>query len=141
MKTDKNSTVSIDYTFYNSKGDILETTIYDQPIVINISDLNVIEGLRESLIGREKGDKFSVEIPAAKAYGNHIKELIKKIPRDPNLPLSSIQLGSMIDLSSSNNTTQKVKVIGMDLESITIDANHPLAGEDLSANIIVLNIE
>lgn len=131
--------VSIHYTLTNAGGEQLDSSIGADPLVYLHGEGNIIPGLEQALSGKSVGDKFNVTIAAADAYGEYDADRIQIVPRDMFEGIDDIELGMMFHAEVSHGPSV-VTVTKIEGDDITIDGNHPLAGEDLTFAVEVVNV-
>ncbi len=132
----KNKYVTILYTFKNSNGDILGNSDTSGPYVFCIGTGDAIIGLEENIQEMKEGESKEFVIPSYKAYGEYKQDLVKEIPKS-SLPQKFIpEKGNTITI----NKNIKAIITEVQENSITVDANHPLAGLDLYFSITLQSI-
>lgn len=110
------------------------------PMELTIGDGEFFELIEEGLIGMTPGETKSIIIPAAEAFGEYDEERVMVIERS-ELPSDLVpEIGSELVLTDENDESMEVVVIDADEKTITFDANHPLAGEDLTFDIELIEI-
>ncbi len=131
--------VSIHYTLTDSAGEQLDSSIGSQPLMYLHGQGNIIPGLEQALAGKKAGDKLNVTIPAAEAYGEYYDDMVQTISRSMFEGIDTIELGMMFeaDVSHGPGVVTVTKIEGDD---ITIDGNHPLAGEDLTFDVEIIEV-
>lgn len=131
--------VSIHYTLTDSAGEQLDSSIGSQPLVYLHGEGNIIPGLEQALTGKKVGDKLNLTISAADAYGEYQTDRVQMIPRSMFDGIETIELGMMFeaDVSHGPGIVTVTKIEGDD---ITIDGNHPLAGEDLTFDVEIMEV-
>src|SRR5690606_23971290 len=99
-----------------------------------------IPGFEKAVEGMAEGDSTKVTIPAEEAYGLHREDLVISVPAD-NMPEGmSPEIGMQLQMNQPDGQAVPVRITAIDEEEITLDANHPLAGEDLVFEIEVIQI-
>jgi FKBP-type peptidyl-prolyl cis-trans isomerase SlyD len=131
--------VSIHYTLTGDTGEVLDSSIGDEPLVYLHGTGNIISGLEDALQGKVIGDKFNVRIAAKDAYGEQNAEMIQVIPRAMFEGIDELEVGMQFhaDVSSGSGEVTIVKIEGDD---ITIDGNHPMAGMALTFDVEVMDV-
>lgn len=131
--------VSIHYTLKNDGGEVLDSSIGDEPLVYLHGTGNIIPGLEDALLGKAVGDKFNVRIAPKDAYGEKNDGMIQVIPRAMFEGIDELEVGMMFhaDVSSGSGEVTIVKIDGDD---ITIDGNHSLAGMALTFDVEVVAV-
>ena len=131
-KAKKGDKVTIHYTGKFEDGKIFDTSIDGEPLTFELGTGYVIEGFDEAVIGMEKGEKKTVNIPPDKAYGEYQKELVIKVEQDKLPPGSDPQIGQKLSANHSGNDTKiTFTIVEIDEGVLTLDANHVLAGRNL----------
>ena len=139
MQVADNMAVSIHYTLTNDDGEILDSSIGDQPLVYLHGTGNIISGLEDALYGKTVADKFKVRIAAKDAYGEKNDEMVQVIPRDMFEGIDELEVGMQFHADVSSDSGQ-VTIINIDGDDITIDGNHSLAGMPLTFDVEVVEI-
>jgi len=125
-----NQVVSFDYVLTAKGGQIIDASAKGKPLVF-ISGLGqIIPGLETILLGMEPLQKKTVTIEAKDAYGVYDERLIYKVDRS-KLPNAEIKMGDMFEVGEGDNFAP-VTITAINGDEITLDGNHPLAGEDLT---------
>jgi FKBP-type peptidyl-prolyl cis-trans isomerase SlyD len=131
--------VSFHYTLKDAKGTVLEASTGDEPLSYLEGVGQIIPGLENAIHGLKKGDKKSVHVKAEEGYGVHEKELIVQVPRE-QIPKKDVAVGDQFHADSGQGQTQVVVVTAISPTHITVDGNHPLAGQDLHFDVEVLDV-
>lgn len=110
------------------------------PMELTIGERQLLPQIDDALIGMAPGEKKTIRIPAAEAFGEYDEERVFTVPRS-HLP-EDLQpaVGDELVLANEDEEELGVAVIDVTDDSITFDANHPLAGEDLSFEVTLLEI-
>jgi FKBP-type peptidyl-prolyl cis-trans isomerase SlyD len=135
MQITKDKVASIHYTLRDGEGNILDTSSGREPLTYLQGAGNLIAGMEEGLEGKSKGDKFKLKISPEKGYGVKDDSLVQKVPRSA-FGTQKIEKG----MQFQTNNGQVVTVTETGLESITVDANHPLAGVELNFDVEVTDV-
>ena len=130
--------VTIDYTLTNEDGEEIDTSRGGEPLTYLHGAGNIIPGLERALAGHSSGDELSVTVPAEDAYGLPDEDLVQKLPRG-NFPPGDITVGTQFRADGPGGP-QVVTVVAVDDSSVTIDANHPLAGMALTFAVTVRDV-
>ncbi|NOT12270.1 MAG: peptidylprolyl isomerase [Methylococcaceae bacterium] len=139
MQVSDNTAVSIHYTLTNDNGEVLDSSIGKDALEYLHGGGNIISGLESALSGKVVGDNFNVRIAATDAYGEFTDEMIQVIPRSMFEGIDSIEIGMQFH-ADVNYGTGVVTVTAIDGDNITIDGNHPLAGQALTFDVEVVAI-
>ena len=139
MEIQNNKVVSIDYTLTNSEGKVLDSSEGRQPLAYIHGKGNLIPGLEKALEGKKTGDSLNVTIQPEEAYGERNEQLIQVIPRSAFQGVENIEPGMQFQANVQGHQ-QIILVTKVEGEDITTDANHPLAGEQLTFDVTVTEI-
>lgn len=140
MKIAKDAKVRIDYTLKNQNGDVLDSSEEREPLAFLQGSGQIIPGLEKALEGREAGDSFSVEIEPGEGYGEYDEELIFEVPRDRFQNQDGIEAGMQVQAQLQDGSTQILTIQSVGDDQVTLDANHPLAGETLHFDVEVAEV-
>jgi len=135
MQIKKNKVAGIHYTLKDDKGEVLDTSDGREPLYYLHGAGNLIVGMEEGLEGRTTGDKFQLQISPEKGYGEKDPAMTQKVPRSA---FGDQQVKKGMKFSAGNGSVVTVTDVG--LESITVDANHPLAGVPLHFAVEVVEV-
>jgi peptidylprolyl isomerase len=133
-------TVKIDYTGTLEDGSQFDSSKGRDPLEFTIGFGQVIPGFENAVVGMKPGESKTVKIPAAEAYGEYRDELVFKVGKDQLPPDIKPEIGQELTMRGNNQTVQ-VKIIAVDDTEVTMDANHPLAGKNLTFEIKFVEIE
>lgn len=132
-------TVRVHYTGTLSDGSEFDSSVGGDPLEFVMGTESLISGFEAALVGKTMGDKFSVTIPAAEAYGEHLDELVFTVPLASLPEQMAYEPGLALQLSTDQGEMD-VMVTSVTDEAVTLDANGPLAGEDLTFDIEVVSV-
>lgn len=135
----QNNVVSFHYTLKDSNGNVLESSFGDEPLSYLEGVGQIIPGLESALHGLKQGDKRSVHVKAADAYGEHDQELVVQVPR-AQIPKDNVQVGDKFHADSGQGQMQVVVVTDVSDSHVTVDGNHPLSGQDLSFDVEITEV-
>jgi len=139
LKIEENRVVTFEYTLKNDNGDILDTSANHAPLVYIHGSGNIIPGLESELEGKQIGDKFQATIAPEDAYGIRYDELVQKIERDKLAHLDTIEVGMQLQAYDEEGM-QILTIVEVSDKDVTLDGNHPLAGERLHFDVEVTGI-
>ena len=135
MKISKDKVAAIHYTLTDNSGNVLDTSDGREPLHYLHGAGNLIPGMEEGLEGKAQGDKFSIKVPPAKGYGELDPSMTQKVPRSA-FGDQPVQKG----MKFSTGSGAVVTVVEVGLDSVTVDANHPLAGVELNFQVEVVEV-
>jgi peptidylprolyl isomerase len=142
MQTAKHGdTVRIHYKGLLDDGTVFDTSEDGDPIEFTIGEGNVIAGFEDAVIGMTTGQKKTETIEADRAYGQHRPDMVFTIDRGQLPEGTKVAVGDFLKIGFTDGQSASVHVADLDEESITLDANHPLAGKDLTFDLTLVTIE
>jgi peptidylprolyl isomerase len=133
-------TVQVNYTGKLHDGTIFDSSIGRHPMQFTLGKGQLIAGFEKAMLGMTAGDKKTVIIPYAEAYGPRQDSAIVEVERKNLPPDLDAQIGQRLELTQEDDSTILVTVTGASETSLTLDANHPLAGKDLTFEIELMTI-
>lgn len=133
-------TVSIHYTGRLDDGTVFDTSQNRDPLSFTLGEGQVIPGFENAVEGMAPGDEKTAEIPADDAYGARRDDLVLTVPRTQFPEDIDPQPGQQLQMSTGDGQTFAVVVQEADEEAVQLDANHPLAGKDLTFEIQLVEI-
>lgn len=138
MKIAPGKEVAVHYTLYvvDDEKELIEETRNDDPMRFVFGQDSMLAKFEEALLGLSAGDAFTIAIPCAEAYGEEQENLFIEYPKsmfieDGELDEEIFQEGEIIPLESPEGDIIEGVVCEVKLNSVVLDFNHPLAGEDL----------
>ena len=133
-------TVRIHYTGTLTDGSVFDSSEGRDPLEFTVGSGQVIAGMDAGLPGMVVGDKKRLEIPSADAYGPLNPEARQAIPREGIPDDIPLELGTQLQMQSPEGHVLPVTVVEVTEATVTLDANHPLAGKDLNFDIELVSI-
>jgi peptidylprolyl isomerase len=134
-------TVSVLYIGTLDNGTVFDTNVNSTPLVFTIGAHTVIPGFEEAVAGMDKGQVKTIHIPVDKAYGPYRSDLVRVVNRSKFPPDAKPEVGQLYTLrNTTDGTTSIAKVINVTGDSVTIDENHMLAGQNLTFMIRLIGI-
>ncbi|GGK79093.1 FKBP-type peptidyl-prolyl cis-trans isomerase [Amphritea balenae] len=140
MNISNNSYVEIHYALYDESNEVVDGSRGGEPLPYIQGKGNIIPGLEQALAGRAEGEKFTVTIEPAQGYGERDVEKVSIIDRESFAGFDSIEVGMLCQIEAENGEPQLVTLIAIDEEEVTIDANHPFAGQTLNFEVEVMTV-
>ncbi len=139
MQIAENTAVSIHYTLTNEQGEVLDSSNGGDALVYLQGSGNIISGLEAALLGKKVGDKFNVRINPEDAYGVVAEDMVQIISKDMFEGIDQIEVGMQFHADVSYGSGI-VTVVNIDGDNVTIDGNHPLAGEALTFDVEIIEV-
>ena len=139
MQIANNSVVSIQYTLKNSDGKIIDQSAEGQPLTYLHGHRNIIPGLESALADKSVGDALDVSVDPENAYGTVNPALIQEVPREHFQGVQTLEVGMRFQASTEQGPVPVV-VTKVAEDLVTVDGNHPLAGQTLNFSVKVEEI-
>ena len=134
------NTVKIHYKGSLDNGNVFDTSEGRDPLEFTLGSGQVIAGFDEAVSGMAVGEKKSVKIPVDKAYGPRNEELVIAAPKEHMPADINPEIGQKLQMGGPNGELVVVTVVEISETHITLDANPPLAGEDLNFDIELVEV-
>lgn len=132
--------VSIHYTLKDDDGDVVDSSSGGEPLDYLHGAGNIVPGLEAAMIGRGIGDKFKVTVAPADGYGEVVGGGPRAVPRSAFPDEVELEEGMQFFVRGPDGEPFPVWVAGVKGDEVLIDANHPLAGENLNFEVEVVGI-
>ena len=140
MTITKNSVVSMHYELTNSSGEVLDSSKDQDPMVYLHGASNIIIGLEEQLEGKSVGDTIKAEVTPEKGYGMPVDALIQQVPTSAfGEGIDEIQEGMRFQADTEQGPVPVV-VTKVENDMVTVDGNHPLAGQHLHFEVSITEV-
>ena len=140
MQIQKNRVVSIHYTLANKQGEVIDSSEGQGPLTYLHGENQLINGLEKALEGKEPGENVNVTVPPEEAYGPVLTELFQEVPRSAFANIENLHDGMQLQAQTEEGQIRHVRVVKVGDDTVKIDVNHPLAGEELHFDVTVENV-
>jgi peptidylprolyl isomerase len=137
----RGDTVHVHYRGTLDDGSEFDSSAGSDPISFTLGAGEVIPGFETAVEGMSAGDKKTERIEAANAYGEHRDELVFSVGREQMPEGSDVEVGDMLRIGFPDGSSANVQVAAVDEQSVTLDANHPLAGKNLTFDLELVKID
>jgi len=136
VSKDSMVTLTYDLRLDGKEGEIFESASMESPLIFLHGAGLMIPAFEEQLVGKRSGDKFEIAIPAASGYGEINEEAVVELPLDifkvdGKIDDQLVAPGNSVPMMSAHGQRMDGIVVSVEGETVTMDFNHPLAGEDL----------
>lgn len=138
-KATNGDTVQVHYTGKLDDGSVFDSSRGREPLEFTVGSGQVISGFDDAVTGMEQGDEKTVKIPSDEAYGGRRDELIFTIERTQLPDSIDPEVGQQLQMSQ-NGQVAIVTITDVSEEGVTLDANHPLAGKDLTFELELVGV-
>ena len=136
----KNDKVKVHYTGKLANGEIFDSSLEREPLEFTVGAGQMIKGFDSAVDGMSISEKKTVEIPANEAYGPSNPDLIQEVPKSQLPEELKLEVGQNLVAQNPDGGQTQVVIREVNEDSITIDANHQLAGKDLTFEIELMEI-
>jgi len=136
----RGDTVSVHYKGTLDDGTIFDSSEGGDPLSFTLGGGEVIPGFESAIEGMSIGDEKTERIDSENAYGPRRDELIFRVAREQLPDGSEVEVGDVLRIGFPDGSSAAVQVAQMDEASLTLDANHPLAGKDLTFELRLVAI-
>ena len=141
MKSAKvGNTVKVNYTGKLDNGMVFDSSRERDSLEFTIGNGQLIRGFEEAVVGMTVGDMKTIKILAAEAYGVHRSELVFNIDKSQFPNHIDPKEGLQLNLNNPDDKESIAMITSVGEDSVTLDANHPLAGKDLTFDIELIEI-
>ena len=140
MANDGN-TVKVHYTGTLEDGTVFDTSVEREPLEFTLGEGTLIPGFEEAVRGMQVGQSKTVTIPAEEAYGQHTDNLVMTIERTQLPEGLDPEVGQQLQMQQPNGRPTVIIITEVSEKTVTVDGNHPLAGEDLTFEIELVEIK
>ena len=134
-------TITLHYTGSLDDGTVFDSSDGGQPLSFKVGNGEVIDGFDDGVRGMEAGESRQINIPADQAYGEYYEELVKVVPRSGFPHDVTPAIGMAFELELPSGQSMPVRIIDIEGDDVTLDANHLLAGETLHFDVRLVSID
>ena len=140
MKAGKDKVVSLHYTLTVDGEKVESSHDRGEPLWVLLGHGQLIPGLESALEGRESGESFQVDVPAAEAYGERQEGQIQRVPKKYFQQPNKLKPGVATVLSLKQGGQRVVVVHKVGMASVDVDLNHPMAGKALTFDVAIEDV-
>jgi len=140
-KVKENDTVKVHYTGKLNNGQVFDSSLNREPLEVKLGQGSLIPGFEKELIDMAINEKKTVTIPKEEAYGDVKKELFQSVKKDQLPENIKPEVGMGLVASTPDGSEQQVIIVDVKEDHIVLDANHPLAGQDLVFELELVDIK
>jgi peptidylprolyl isomerase len=139
-KAENGNYISVEYTGKLKDGQVFDTSEGRQPMEVHIGAGQMIPGFEAQLMGMALNEKKVFTLSPEEAYGQRNDDLMQSVPRSEVPPDMDVTVGMVVGLMTQDGKRIPARIVQLDEEELTMDLNHPLAGESLTFEIEVVGI-
>lgn len=137
MNIDDKCVVSMHYTLSNDKGEELDSSSGRDPLKYLHGANNIVPGLEQALVGKAAGDSVQVVVQPDDGYGQVNPQMVQTVPRSAFEGAPEIKAGMQFQAQGPQGQVQLITVTDVSGDDVTVDGNHPLAGQVLHFDVSV----
>jgi len=133
-------TVKVHYTGKMDDGTVFDTSAEGEPLQFKIGEGQLIVDFEQAVVGMNPGESKTVQIPSDRAYGPHHAEIVLAVNRSGFPNDMELKVDQRLRMQQQDGQSFAVRVTDVSETKVTLDANHPLAGKDLTFDIQLMEI-
>ena len=133
-------TVKVHYTGTLDNGTVFDSSADREPLKFTIGQGRLITGFENAVVDMNPGETKTVKIPSESAYGPHREDMLLRVNRSEFPEGLEPKIDQKLQVRNANGDNAVVTVVAIDGDDVTLDANHPLAGENLTFEIQLTEI-
>jgi peptidylprolyl isomerase len=133
-------TVLFHYTGSLNDGTVFDSSSGRNPLRVTLGSGHVIPGVDDALVGMAPGEEKTVTLGAEEAYGPRRPELLHEVERTAIPPEVDIEVGKQLEGRDTGGQRLRLTVVDVADDKVTLDANHPLAGQELTFDLQLVEI-
>ncbi|MDZ7751344.1 MAG: peptidylprolyl isomerase [Gammaproteobacteria bacterium] len=137
MQIQKHRVVTIHYTLANNQGEVIDSSEGQDPLVYIHGVNQLVSGLEKALEGKATGEQVSVTVAPEEGYGPVLPELFQEVPRAAFDNIENLEPGLHLQAQTEEGHVRHVRVVKVGDDTVEIDINHPLAGEELYFDVSI----
>ena len=137
MQISDKHVVSMNYTLKDDQGTVLDTSENREPLQFIVGAGMIIPGLEKELQGREKGDTLSVTLEPKDGYGEYDPTQMIDVSKSQFQEGLEINAGMQVQAQNPDGQVQILTIKDVKDDTVTLDANHPLAGQTLHFDVLI----
>lgn len=141
MKTVKvGKRVKLHYTVKLADGEVVGTSKGGMPLEFTVGKGKVLKGLEQGVIGMEVGESRTIEIPPEAGYGMRDESRVLRLKKSELPTQDDIAIGRTVQYMNESGGMVNLIIVGVDEDTVTLDANHPFAGKTLTYEVAVVAV-
>ncbi len=140
MQVAEKTVVSMNYTLKDDNGTVLDSSENRDPLSFIAGKGMIIPGLENALMGKEPGEEVSVTIAPEEAYGEYNEDMSIQVSTDQFQGDEKVTVGMQVQAHNKDGSTQILTVKDIEGDQVTLDANHPLAGQTLHFDVSIEDV-
>lgn len=139
MQIAENSAVAFHYTLTSDAGEVIDSSEGREPLAYLHGSGSIVPGLENAMTGRSAGERFTVKVSPEEGYGEHHEGMVQQVPRSAFQGVDQLEVGMQFQARGPQGV-MSVTIAAIDGDEVTVDGNHPLAGQNLNFAIEVVSV-
>ena len=139
MQIAQNKVVGFNYTVKDAQSKLIDSNEGGQPLEYIHGTGGIIPGVEAAIEGKSEGESLKIVVTPDKGYGQRNDQLIQRVPRSNFDGIEKIEVGMQFQARTPQGA-RIVTVVGVDDKEVTVDANHPLAGQTLHFDVTIVSV-
>ncbi len=139
MTIQQDSVVTLHYTLKDDAGQVIDSSAGGEPLSYLHGHGNLVPGLERELTGKTAGEKLNVSVSPAEGYGDRDERLVQKVPRRALKGVRELRVGMRLSAETEQGPIA-VRVTHIAGDMVTVDGNHPLAGQKLNFEVEITGV-
>jgi peptidylprolyl isomerase len=133
-------TVKVHYTGKLEDGTVFDSSEERGPLSFTLGQKQLIPGFEQAVLGMSEGESKTVTVPPQEAYGARREDLVLKVEKEKFPPQITPEEGKVLSLRQQDGGVIEAAIVDVGDDTVTLDANHPLAGRDLTFEIELVEV-
>ncbi|MBP3191320.1 FKBP-type peptidyl-prolyl cis-trans isomerase [Natronogracilivirga saccharolytica] len=134
-------TVKVHYTGKVSDGTVFDSSKEREPLEFTVGEGKLIPGFEKAVVGMNPGDTTTVSIPTEEAYGEKRDDMVVDVERNQIPDDIDPEVGQQLQIQQKDGGAIPVVITNVTDDTVKLDANHPLAGQELTFEIEVVEVK
>lgn len=139
MQIQKNHVATFHFTLKNTDGDVIDSSQGQDPLSILVGHANIAPGVDQALMGKSAGDTFTATVEPEQGYGERNDQAVQNVPLTAFEEIEDLQVGMEL-MADTEQGPRPIKVLAIEDGEVTVDGNHPLAGQTLVFDIEITDV-
>lgn len=140
-KAQEGDTVTVTFQGVLDDGSVFDASDEDTPLIFLLGANEVLPGLELAVLGMQVGDQKTVTVPPEQGYGIRQNRFIEKVDIEALPEGIELNVGGQLEVSAEDGSIFRLVIVQRDAQTVTLDANHPLAGRSLTLQIELVSID
>jgi peptidylprolyl isomerase len=141
LKAQEGDTVTVVYQGLLADGSVFDSSAEDEPLVFVLGEDKLLPGFEHALLGMAVGEQKTVRVPPEEGFGVRLERLVDEFAVEALPAGLNLQIGTQLEVTAEDGSLFQVAVTDLQAGRVTLDANHPLAGQSLIFQIELLDID